>query len=348
MNQSLPGVTKIVAQATAEFPRHSEGDMIELADGRLLLAWGRKEGAEDFDRGSIIGAFSHDGGATWDEEPHTILEPWGDLHDVMSISLARSPRGVHLFFLGNSISLFDDSRVYQMLSTDEGETWSAPQEISLRHSFQVLNNARVIRLSSGRFVAPIACTDNIETNFGGQFVFCLLSDDDGATWQESDELVVDGVALMEPGVAECADGSIYMSIRTGVGWLYEARSSDGGQTWSSPVPTAFVSASAPSTVVKDPGSNDLWMFWCANPKGAETEWSDRNPQMLAISHDNGHTWGPPRPIEDDTNKSFGYISVTVVRDQVHLTYYDWTKGQYNFYMCNLRQRTIPIGWFRDG
>ena len=32
------GFTSIVGKVTAEYPRHSEGDIIELKDGTLLLA----------------------------------------------------------------------------------------------------------------------------------------------------------------------------------------------------------------------------------------------------------------------------------------------------------------------
>jgi hypothetical protein len=136
-----------------------------------------------------------------------------------------------------------------------------------------------------------------------------------------------------------------MTIRTDVGCLYEARSQDGGVSWSTPQPTGFVSPSAPSTVFRDPASQNLWMFWCANPKGAQAGWAERNPQVLAVSSDDGHTWSTPRPIEDDPAKGFGYISVDVIGEQVHLTYYDWSHGEKNFYMCHLRHRVIPRSWF---
>ena len=81
----------------------------------------------------------------------------------------------------------------------------------------------------------------------------LYSDDDGVTWQESNVLRSDGKPLMEPGVAECADGSVYMTIRTATGVLYEARSRDGGATWADLAPTKLPSPAAPSTVVRAPG-----------------------------------------------------------------------------------------------
>src|SRR3954462_12719090 len=96
---ALPGVSRRVLVATKEFPRFSEGDVIPLADGRLLLAVGRKAGAGDFAPGSIVGLFSADGGLGWDPPPPVPPPPWDDVTDVMSASLVRTPRGLHLFFL---------------------------------------------------------------------------------------------------------------------------------------------------------------------------------------------------------------------------------------------------------
>ena len=36
-----------------------------------------------------------------------------------------------------------------------------------------------------------------------------------------------------------------------------------------------------------------------------------------------------------------------MKDQALLTYYDWEdRGQPSFHMTSLRQRTIPLAWFR--
>lgn len=343
-NPNLPGTSRIVARATEEFPRHSEGDIITLSDGRLLLAWGRKIGASDFATGTLVGAFSTDAGLSWGDEPHVILEPWDDVTDVMSISLCRSPRGVHQFFLGRGQQQESDTRIYQMLSIDEGRTWSTPVRIS-GEGYHVVNNARVIRTSQGRLIIPVSYVP-VQTPGVFKTVFCLYSDDDGQTWQRSEEQEVAGVTLQEPGVVECADGSIFMIIRTTSGCQYQSRSHDGGDSWSTPVPTELVSPAAPATVVRDPASDDLWIFWCSNPKGAAASWAERNPLSFAVSRDHGHTWSTPRLIEDDESKAFSYISFDIVGEHALLTYYDWSKGQPNFYMCNLRQRTIPLAWLR--
>ncbi|MDB5320253.1 MAG: nanB [Phycisphaerales bacterium] len=342
----LPGVSRRVLVATKEFPRFSEGDVVELSDGRLLLAVARKEGAGDFATGTIIGMFSLDGGLSWDDAPHAIRKPWDDVIDVMSVSFARTRRGLHLFFLGRGRKATSDTRVYQMISSDEGRTWGEPVRVSGRDGYHVVNNARVLRRAKGRLIVPAAWVPgDIGKSFQDQRVFCYLSDDDGVTWRESNEVALAGKALMEPGVAECADGSIYMTIRTGLGHLYEARSRDGGETWADFRATELAAPAAPSTVAREPGGGGaLWMFWCDNAKGG---WKGRNRIMFAASADHGRTWGPPRFVEEDPRGSFGYTSVTFVKGHALLTYYDWRDhGQPGFAETSLRERLISVGWFK--
>ena len=130
-------------------------------------------------------------------------------------------------------------------------------------------------------IVPVAFTDELPAHHDAQRDFVLFSDDDGVTWKQSNELVLaNNQPLMEPGVAECADGSLYMTIRTKSGVLYEARSRDGGAAWGDLAPTKLPSPVAPSTVVRDPSSDDLWMFWINRSKG---KWKERNPLSLAVS-----------------------------------------------------------------
>jgi hypothetical protein len=211
----------------------------------------------------------------------------------------------------------------------------------------VVNNARVLRTSKGRLIVPAAWVPgDIGKMFNAQRVFCYYSDDDGFSWRESNDVVLDGKALMEPGAAECADGSLYMTIRTALGHLYEARSGDGGATWADLRATSLPAPAAPSTVVRAPGGDALWMFWCDNARG---NWKGRNRIVFAASRDNGRTWGESRPVESDPRGSFGYTSVTPVRGHILLTYYDWRDhGQRDFDQTHLRERLIPRAWFEGG
>src|SRR5437868_6746204 len=98
-SQSLPGFSRLIFVAGEKFPRYSEADVIQLKDGRLLVALGRKQGSEDTAPGTIIGAYAEDAGLSWSDEPHVIQERWDDKTDIYSTSFCRSPRGIHLFFM---------------------------------------------------------------------------------------------------------------------------------------------------------------------------------------------------------------------------------------------------------
>src|SRR6266545_4788856 len=125
-----PGMSRLVCVASKKYPRYSEADMIGVWEDRLLMAVTRKEGAGDFARGTIIGVFSDDGGLSWDDEPRVIVEPWDDVVDVMSVSFCASTRGTHLFFLGRGKNAKEDTRIYYVLSEDEGKTWGKPVRVS--------------------------------------------------------------------------------------------------------------------------------------------------------------------------------------------------------------------------
>ncbi len=98
-----------------------------------------------------------------------------------------------------------------------------------------------------RWVQPMQC------QIGGTMrPGVLLSDDDGATWREvllpsppphRIEWPHEGVRWQndgcEPTVVELADGRLWMLIRTSQDCHYEAFSTDGGESWTTPAPSRF-------------------------------------------------------------------------------------------------------------
>jgi len=85
-----------VAEATPESPRHSEGDVIALKDGSLLLIWSDYFQGKGWDRSParLSGKVSRDGGRNW-SPARTIVDydpdsPGGNL---MSVSLLRASDG---------------------------------------------------------------------------------------------------------------------------------------------------------------------------------------------------------------------------------------------------------------
>jgi len=338
-------IDQIACPHSNQLPRHSEGDVVELADGRLLLAWTEFYGGYDDHAAAHISAkLSTDGGLTWG--PKSILQENVGGRNVMSVSLLRLESGPILFFylLKNSIS---DCQVWVRRSEDEAATWSAPSPVSSRTGYHVINNARVVQLSDGRLLAPVALTRDIESGPPSR-VFCYISDDEGATWRPGrGDAGFAGSPAQEPGVAEFFDGSGLMIIRTKLGRIYTARSADGGDTWSIPVASSLVSPPSPATVAKIPSTDDLLIVWNDNPAGASARWQDRTPLTSAVSRDGGETWVNRKNLESDPACCYAYTSITFVEPDVLLTYYLWDRmaGNQPFEGTSLKLWRVPLDWF---
>ena len=170
-------------------PRNSEGDFIQLNDGRILFVYTRFTGsASDHGAAFLAARVSTDAGETWSAEDTVILPNEGGMN-VMSVSLLRLRAGeIALFYLRkNSTS---DCRPMMRISKDEAATWSEPVLCIESVGYYVVNNDRVIQLDSGRLVIPAARHSLPGESFSGRGqAMCHLSDDGGATWYPSQSIL---------------------------------------------------------------------------------------------------------------------------------------------------------------
>lgn len=334
----------MIAKASSKFPRNSEGDLVVLKDGRLLLAWTQFYGGfGDGEGAHVVAQHSPDHGQTWGET-FVLQENVGDCN-VMSVSFLRLQTGELLFFYLVKNSWLD-LRVMVRRSDDEGQSWSAPVQVSSKHGYNVMNNARVIQLKSGRLLAPVAHAARA-TNEDISTTFCYISDDCGYTWRKgSGETGFDQALAQEPGLIERSDGSVLMIIRTALDHVYYAESTDGGETWSKPYASTLVSPLSPATIARIPQTGDLLIIWNNNLDGGKAGWEDRTPLTAAISSDEGRTWKNIKNIEDATTHCWAYTSITFHRDQVYLTYYEWPREQIkHFSQTSLKLQILPADWF---
>jgi sialidase-1 len=314
-----------VAPVGPQNPRNSEAAIIPLKDGSLLLGWTEFYAGIGADHGParISGKISTDGGRTWGDK-YTLVENDGGCN-VMEVNFLRLKNGDIALFHCQKNSEMVDCRIIMRTSSDEGKTWVNPKQLSPDGKYTGLTNGRSIRLRSGRIVLEA---------WEGDYCYCVLSDDDGITWRDSQRVKPAGGACWENACIELKDGRVLMLIRTGQGGQYKSISTDGGETWSEPVPSPLVGTAAPVSISRVPGTGDILAIWNNNP-GAK----NRNPLTSAISKDEGETWINIRNIEDNPDDAWAYPAVTWIANRALVTYFNYKDG------LSLKLKSLPEDWF---
>lgn len=329
-------------------PRNSEGDFVRLSDGRIMLIYTHFTGGRsDHATAYLAARFSSDGGRNWTDEDVKVVSNHADMN-IMSVSLLRLRDGrIALFYLvKNSLH---DCRPVMRTSSDEGETWSEPAGIIPGQDvgYYVMNNDRVVQLESGRLVAPVARHHGPSwekwTAYGR--VSCYLSDDGGRSWRRS-KTVLTGkkeegtrVMLQEPGVVELDDGTLMMFSRTNAGRQYVSYSEDGGETWSAVRASDIVSPRSPASIERIPSTGDLLMVWNNHESVPASLKGKRTPLTVAISRDEGKSWGNARTLYDDPKGWYCYTAIHFADERVLLAH---CAGHEHLAQTNIT--SFPVTW----
>ncbi|MCK5457525.1 MAG: exo-alpha-sialidase, partial [Melioribacteraceae bacterium] len=295
-------------------PRNSEGDFIQLKDGRILFVYTHfSKGSGDNAGAHLAGRYSADEGKTWTTEDVTILENEGGMN-VMSVSLFRlSDDRIALFYLRKNSE--SDCIPYLRTSTDEAKSWSEPTRCIPDKGYFVVNNDRVVRLKSGRIIFPTSLhkTPDSETTSIGK-IRCYYSDDDGITWlRGNDASNPENATTQEPGLIELNDGKLMLFCRTESGTQYFSYSSDQGVNWSTLKPSNIKSPLSPAAIERIPKTGDLMLVWNNNYKPIH-DGGNRTPFNVAISKDEGATWEKIKEIESDPYGWYCYTAIEFVGD----------------------------------
>lgn len=327
-------------------PRNSEGAFVSLKDGRVLFVYTHfTGGGGDHDAAYLAGRYSSDGGRTWTKEDRTVVANEGGMN-VMSVSLLRLQSGViALFYLLKNSE--QDCRPVMRISRNEGETWNDPVMcIADEVGYYVLNNDRAIQLKTGRLLLPVClhAVQGAEKMDWQGTVMCYLSDDDGKTWRRSKtaqkgyDAAGKRVTTQEPGVVELKDGRVMMFIRASGGCQYLAFSSDGGDTWSTPVPSDIKSPVSPASIKRLPSTGDLLLVWNDHADIPPSLQDRRVPLSTAISTDDGKTWQHVKALEGNPQGWYCYIAVYPVGDSVLLGYCAMSN------LAHSRITRVPVSW----
>ena len=309
--------------------RNSEGDFVQLKDGRWLFVYTHfTGGAGDHASAFLSSRESSDGGRSWSARDNVVVTNEGGFN-VMSVSLLRLKSGdIALFYLRkNSLQ---DCRPVLRLSRDEAKTWSEPIEcITDEVGYYVLNNNRVIQLADGRLVLPTALHGYADRRLQPGKIVVYLSDDSGKTWRRGSTILdrdADGtpINLMEPGVVELGTNRMLMVIRTKLGCQYLSESSDRGETWATPRPSELLSPESPASIARIPTTGDLLVVWNDHDGRPEAyrrkQPPVRTPLAAAISRDGGKTWQRHQLLEDGAGHGYCYTAIAFAGERMLLAY----------------------------
>jgi len=309
----------MVVEATEAHPRHSCGDMVELKDGSLFMAKMEifkssdlRNAADDEAKSDIVGIVSRDGGRTWGDH-RTLIKCGANDTAAYYPGLLRLKNGdilfrhamFHRFVYGDPPNLSG----FVCRSQDECRTFSDPVTVLDKQAELSWSCGDIRQLSTGRIVIPTLKIVGYEhQDDGGDHCSCGVSysDDDGQTWGKCVSFVdLPMRGAMEPKVEELKDGRLLMVMRTELGSVFKSCSEDGGRTWSKPQTTGLRAPESCPGLRRIPQTGDLVLIWNHSLYDPDFDHCGvRSPLSVAISKDEGETWGQIKNIETDPEWEF--------------------------------------------
>jgi hypothetical protein len=329
--------------------RNSEGDFVQLKDGRILLVYSKFIGTGDHAPAELVGRYSSDRGKTWSSDDVPIIARKGNDANLMSVSLLRLADGrIALFYIqkynsppGSKYPFLDN--ILMRTSTDEGETWSEPTPVVPQDQpgYRVLNNDRVIQLKCGRLVVPLAI--HYLPGWPGfqnsADIVCYLSDDQGESWRAGASTLKSELLVQEPGVVELKDGGLLMFCRSRDCQLV-SRSDDGGDTWS-PLKRSDIAqpTASPASIERIPATGHLLLVWNnGDDPLAAVKPVGRRPFTAAISKDDGVTWQHVQNLGTDPQGWYCYTAIEFIDDHVLLAHCEYPG------LNSLQITRVPVSW----
>jgi sialidase-1 len=286
--------------------------MIVTARGTLILYNEAREKGGDWAHMDIFMQRSEDFGRTFGE-PIYLARGNDRFKTVNNPVMAEDQNGV-LHFLHCEDYSIRGGRVLHRISTDDGLTWSEPQDITrmtlplYRNAF-ALGPGHGICTKDGTLIFPIwmvpKCYEQEITSHVPSCISTLYSRDCGMSWQMGEILIGNSEAVSpnETTVTPTSDGRIYLNARVNKHHCRAVSYSQNGYRGWSPLtldrsltdPCCFGS----SVTVETDGRTAILFANCDSE-------SDRKNVTVRVSFDDGKTFSHKKVIDPDRG---GYVEI---------------------------------------
>ena len=280
------------------------GDLVAAIDERVPSC-GDLKWSKDI---NIVIKRSLDNGKNWTAIETIVDFPLGKSASDPSMIVDKITNEIFLFY--NYMDLDNEKDIYYLhivKSSDNGKTWSKPQDITAqiskpewRTDFKFITSGRGIQTESGKL---LHCMVNLNS---GMHIFG--SDDHGKTWFFIDQPIS---PANESKIVELVNGDWMVNARTnGKGMRSVHTSSDEGKSWKSKLEPALIDPSCNGSIIrytriKDGYTKNRLLF--SNAKMVK----GRKNMTVRLSYDEGKTWTEGKTIY--TGES-AYSSLTVLKN----------------------------------
>ena len=312
-------------------------DLITLRDGSILLT--AREATEHVARdGDIVVLRSEDGGRHWSKASRFGV-PNLDEREACGLQLPDGTIMLAVFYndlyrddgeyeqkWANTVKLGAGKQYlgfYVVTSKDRGATWTEPRYIPAK--------GMPFSDTEGPADAPVAMADGslllplIAYNVGGDIQnhasVLLKSTDNGATWNYLSTIADDPGAKLghfdEPALLRLRSGALLAAMRNNTGYVWLAKSTDDGLTWTKPRASPMVGH--PADLVQLADGRVLCTYGMREPYHGTP-----GGIRASISSDEGESWNLDNDIQirsDLLNWDIGYPESLQLPDGKVLTVY---------------------------
>lgn len=306
----------------------------------LAVMEGREDMNHDHAKNDIVLKRSTDNGETWSKP--TVIQEAGD-NVVMNPVMVQAKDGTILLgyiYFPEKLHSRDRShgvkqvetglkgdkieRLFVIKSSDEGLSWSDPQEItsvakSSKNTIVSICGPGVgITLTKGKYKGRVIIPMSEAIQEKGKRVdssFALYSDDNGNSWKHGKFFppTKDGnLGGNEIQMVELEGGKVLASVRSNGNRLTSV-SEDGGKSWTplkaqnDLVDTGCMS---PLLCYRWKNENEPGILIHVGVTG-RPDGRKRGESIIALSYDDGHSWSVERPLY---NNNFDYSSLAILPD----------------------------------